>query len=85
MAKKKKKVVPKAKTLKPVDKRQIPLNPEISLKMKDTDIKKVLVRAPADLIALIDQHYNMNGYNSRNDFIVFALREQVMRLLSRRK
>jgi uncharacterized Fe-S radical SAM superfamily protein PflX len=47
--------------------------------------KRVLVRAPLELIEIIDELWRFNGYYSRNDLIVQALKDKANQLLKKGK
>lgn len=48
---------------------------------KGSKTRNFIVRAPAALIELLDQHLHWNGYSSRNDFVCEAIREKLNRIV----
>lgn len=52
---------------------------------KDTDSKKFIVRAPLELMKIVDSEIRYNGFLSRNDFVVQAIKNELNRMLRNKR
>jgi len=47
--------------------------------------KRFIVRAPLELIDIVDELIRYNGFASRNDFVIHAIKAETNRMLKRRQ
>jgi hypothetical protein len=87
MIQKKKKAPAKKKKKAPAKKSQqlnlAPANVDYIKNESAQFTKQFLVRAPKELIAVVDQIFKYNGFTSRNEFVVHCIKIEANRISKR--